>query len=433
MQVTKSAIKPLSSRAIDGMKPGSKIKSDTGENSGLRVKCGASGTITFFYRYSSPHTGKLVQLKIGNYPIIKLAEARIKLRELKVLRKAGRCPASELKAEKAERVEQDRRKAVELQALEFTVAEMIELYLRQHIEDRCVSGKKIPGVRAKKGQREVRRTLEGDAVRVLGDCSVNLVTRKDVALLIMSIVDRGASVQAGNVLRELIAAYEYSIGLERFDDDFANPALLAKASLRQAKIKLTSQRGRRVLTDAEIMALLKWLPGSVYTPTQKNILRFTLWTGCRTGEVCNAEWADIDLLKGTWHLRATKNEVQRYVQLPTQAVEFLKQLRLTTGDYPFPSQKTGKPIQQKSLTEQSWHLRQTNRMLDIEHWTPHDLRRTVRTGLARLRCPSEIAEAILGHSRKGIEGTYDLHGYESECREWLQKWADHLDGLIAAG
>nr|WP_330163176.1 hypothetical protein [Yersinia frederiksenii] len=66
----------------------------------------------------------------------------------------------------------------------------------------------------------------------------------------------------------------------------------------------------------------------------------------------------------------------------------------------------------------------------IPHWTPHDLRRTVRTGLARLGCPSEVAEAVLGHSRKGIEGTYDLYRYEAECKIWLQKWADYLDTLM---
>lgn len=62
-------------------------------------------------------------------------------------------------------------------------------------------------------------------------------------------------------------------------------------------------------------------------------------------------------------------------------------------------------------------------------WNPHDLRRTVRTSLSRLGCPTDIAEAILGHSKKGIEGTYNLHKYENECAEWLQKWADHLDSL----
>ena len=69
-------------------------------------------------------------------------------------------------------------------------------------------------------------------------------------------------------------------------------------------------------------------------------------------------------------------------------------------------------------------------MIDIADWTAHDLRRTVRTGLAKMGCPSEIAEAVLGHAPKGIVGTYNLHRYNSECREWLQKWANHLDKLI---
>lgn len=74
-------------------------------------------------------------------------------------------------------------------------------------------------------------------------------------------------------------------------------------------------------------------------------------------------------------------------------------------------------------------MRQKDTFIDLPKWTPHDLRRSVRTGLARMGCPSEVGEAILGHARAGIEGTYDLHSYEPECRLWLQKWCDHLDRL----
>lgn len=418
-----SEVKPISYKAIESLKPGSKPLADAGENRGLRVACGQGGTKTFFYRYKSPVSGKLAQIKLGNVPEMSLAEARVKLQELKTMRRQGRCPAAELKDEKLH----DKSK---ISSKKFTVQDLIELYLTQYIEDRIINSKRIAGARKKKGQDEVRRTLYGDVVRVLGKRPAVDVKRKDVVNLIMDIVDRGANVQAGNSLREFSAAYEYAIGLEKFDDDFANPAFLAKASLRQAKVRLTSQRGRRVLSEQELIKFLKWLPGCVFTPTQKNILRFTLWTGCRTGEIVEAEWKDIELEKGTWHLKATKTNVERYVQLPTQAIEFLKQLKMVTGKYPFPSQKTGKPIQQKSITEQAWHLRQTNRMVDIDHWTPHDLRRTVRTGLSRLGCPNEVAEAVLGHARSGIEGTYDLHGYEKECKEWLQKWADYLDVLL---
>lgn len=69
-------------------------------------------------------------------------------------------------------------------------------------------------------------------------------------------------------------------------------------------------------------------------------------------------------------------------------------------------------------------------MLDISHWTPHDLRRTVRTGLSRLQCPNEVAEAVLGHTRGGVEAIYNLYKYDAECRKWLQVWADYLDDLI---
>jgi integrase len=286
----------------------------------------------------------------------------VRLKALKEIRKENRCPSTEQKEEKlriAEKMQAD--------SDALTVTGLVELYLTQYIEDRVVNGKAITGARKKKGQSETRRTIYGDVVRVLGNKPAHKITRKDVVNLIMDIVGRGANVQAGNVLRELTAAYEYAIGLEKFDDEFANPALLAKSSLRQAKVKLTANRGKRVLSDQELTKLLQWLPGSVFTPTQKNILRFTLWTACRTGEVCTAEWNDIDLEAGTWHLRATKTDVERHVQLPVQAIAFLKQLRLTTGDYLFPSKKTGLPIQQKSITEQAWHLRVSGRMVDVDH------------------------------------------------------------------
>lgn len=111
-----------------------------------------------------------------------------------------------------------------------------------------------------KEQAEVRRTLYGDAVKSLGTRNAAEITRQDIINLINGIVARGATVQAGNVLRELSLSYEFAIGLGRFDDSFANPALLAKSSLRQTRIKLTNGRGTRVLSEGELAKFLKWLP-----------------------------------------------------------------------------------------------------------------------------------------------------------------------------
>lgn len=449
MENNKQAAKPLSARAVESMRPGDSDRADTGENTGLRVSCGSTGVRTFYYRYSSPEGGKLTQVKIGNYPEVSLAQARLELARLKAMRKSGICPRAEalrVQQREQQRLAEEQRQAVEAA---FTLKDLVDLYLTEVIEDRMVTDprtggrKRIPGARKAKGQDEVRRTLYGDAVRVLGERTAAEVSRQDVLSMIKGILDRGANVQAGVCLRELSAAFEYAIGIGRLREDFANPALLAKASLKVAKVRLTSVRGKRVLSDKELKLVLAWLPGSGFSPTQRNVMRFTLWTGCRTGEVCEAKWEDIDLERATWHMRDSKNGAERYVQLPRQAVEFLRQLKLNTMVYLFPSSRTGVPIQQKSLSEMKWHLKNPEMVKNrrvyrpeqlwlstIPDWSPHDLRRTVRTGLSRLGCRSEVAEAILGHSRRGIEGTYDLHTYEPECREWLQRWADHLDTLL---
>ncbi len=418
--------KPLSTKAIEAMKPGDKDKADTGENRGLRLACGTTGVKTFFYRYKSPLTDKILQVKIGHFPNISLAQARAELQALKQIRNEGRCPSSEQKAEK----QQKQQSALEKQQTVFTVRDLVELYLTQRIEDRKgKDGKIIQGARKVGGQYAARKTLYNDAVAKLGHRAAIDVTRKDVIDLIIGVIERGANVLAGSLLRELSAAYEFALGLGKIDENFANPALLAKSSLQQAKVKLTSNQGKRVLSDKELSQFLYWLPNSAYSKEIKDIMILTLLTGCRTGEICGLVSNDIDFNKGTIHLRGTKMGTERHVQLPLQAIQFLKALQSGTGNHLFICKATNRPVAQKSLTGYTWRLRKSGRMLDIPPWTPHDLRRTVRTGLARLGCPSEVAEAVLGHSRKGIEGTYDLYRYEAECKVWLQKWADYLDTL----
>ena len=164
--------KPLSSMALKAMKPGDKVLVDTGENRGLRLRCGNAGTKTFFYRYKSPLSQKLTQVTIGRFPGVSLADARLKLQELKTVKNSGRCPAAEAKAEKQLLKESPAE-------TQFTVKQLIELYLREYIEDRHVNEKIIPGARKRKGQKETRRTLYGDAVVVLGDRLAHEVTRKD--------------------------------------------------------------------------------------------------------------------------------------------------------------------------------------------------------------------------------------------------------------
>ncbi|WP_145564700.1 Arm DNA-binding domain-containing protein [Yersinia aldovae] len=110
------------------MKPGDKDNADTGENRGLRLTCDATGVKTFFYRYTSPLTHKLTQIKIGHFPNVTLAQARSKLQDLKQIKNEGHCPA--IKAEKQQKHQ------VELAAQQtaFTVRVLVELYLTRALK-----------------------------------------------------------------------------------------------------------------------------------------------------------------------------------------------------------------------------------------------------------------------------------------------------------
>ena len=201
----------LTARAIEKMKPETFLV-DIGENEGLRVNKGKTGLTSFSYRFRSPIDNSLKKVKIGTYPDMSLAEARVELQNMKIKRRAGIFPSQELKDQKEQKkIEQVKIYETNTQ---FTVKELIDLYLTNVIKDRYVLDSKtgnkklIPGARKRKGQDEARRTLYGDAVRVLGHITADQVTRKDVVNMISEIIERGANVQAGRVLAELTLAYD---------------------------------------------------------------------------------------------------------------------------------------------------------------------------------------------------------------------------------
>jgi hypothetical protein len=68
--------------------------------------------------------------------------------------------------------------------------------------------------------------------------------------------------------------------------------------------------------------------------------------------------------------------------------------------------------------------------VELKPWVNHDIRRSVRSNLSRLKVTEEAREAVLGHVPPGIKGNYDWHSYEPEIREALQLWAARLRSIV---
>ena len=69
----------------------------------------------------------------------------------------------------------------------------------------------------------------------------------------------------------------------------------------------------------------------------------------------------------------------------------------------------------------------------IAPWRLHDLRRTVATRMADLGILPHVVEAVLNHisgHKAGVAGIYNKALYSVEKRQALERWAEHLQGVL---
>ena len=126
------------------------------------------------------------------------------------------------------------------------------------------------------------------------------------------------------------------------------------------------------------------------------------------------------------------------VPLSAWAVREFQALRALAGDSPWvlPGQEPGKFIDPKLLTRGLAKCGVRFRRQGIAAFHLHDLRRTCRTGLAKLRIPPHIAERVLNHAQERIASTYDVYDYLDERRAaldaWRRSWRHWCRALVAS-
>ena len=83
-------------------------------------------------------------------------------------------------------------------------------------------------------------------------------------------------------------------------------------------------------------------------------------------------------------------------------------------------------------------IRRRGHLLDIPHWTPHDLRRTAATNITASvldgdgRSKRFIVARVLGHTDSEVTGVYDRYEYLDEKRTALQGWADLVQKITSS-
>ena len=135
-------------------------------------------------------------------------------------------------------------------------------------------------------------------------------------------------------------------------------------------------------------------------------------------------WAELDLAVPVWTVpeARTKNSRPHEVPLTAPVVGLLEKLPRRG---PFVFSLDG----ERPMAGMSDLKARIDRASGLEGWRFHDLRRTLRSGIAELGVIYEVAERVIGHTMPALDQTYNVHGYFLEKKGALERWANHVLGL----
>jgi integrase len=126
----------------------------------------------------------------------------------------------------------------------------------------------------------------------------------------------------------------------------------------------------------------------------------------------------------------TKNHKALELTLPSAALDILRSVPRRPGsDHVFGRRGTGFVGWSYPLSTLNLRIAEAEGR-SLAAWSPHDLRRTARTGMGRLGVQPHIAEMVIGHYPGGVQAVYDRYRYQREIAEALGRWSEYVVALV---
>lgn len=407
------------------------------EGDGFGIRVLPSGVKIWVFIYTIG--GKRRQMNLGDYPDISLADARDRLLDSRKALKNGRDPQEEGYEWhwNPEREKRETAKAAEAERKNPTVKKLSEEYMTRHAKVN----------KRESSWKEDERLLEKNVLPLWGDRKAKDIRKRDCVALLDTYMDRPALCH--NILKLTRKMFNFAVEKD----------ILEFSPFTGVKPPVQLNHRERVLSEEEVRAF--WtteLPKASISAEVKSILKLALLTGQRVGEICGISKREIDGQWWTIPAERTKNGVSHRVYLTKSALAELVE-RKGEGDFYFPSPKNGQP--DENNVPQYCHIDENavayairrnlknykprrpikgetvsmvkvaeDKKMALEHFTPHDLRRTCATFLAVLGFSDEIIDAVLNHKKAGVIKIYNRHKYDQEKQKALEAWEHKLISII---
>ena len=194
-----------------------------------------------------------------------------------------------------------------------------------------------------------------------------------------------------------------------------------KNPMRTLQLPYAKKRRKRILTDEELRKV--WQATGQMEGDFGEIVRLLILMGQRRGETAAlrdfyfSDNAQTVALPG----EITKNHRDHTFPAGPMAAAILSKRRRQErpSDLLFQAVGSDKPFSGWSKSKIA-----LDKLANIPHWTLHDLRRTFRTNLGRLKVRPDIGERMVNHvsARTEVEQIYDQHDYMEEMRFGMLAW-----------
>jgi integrase len=287
---------------------------------------------------------------------------------------------------------------------------------------------------------EVMSLLRRELVRPLGNVDLATLTRNDLVQHIAAVEASGRPGTAQDLRKNAAVFLGWCADTGRIT---ASPLAGWRRQRRTRAERL--QRPGRALADHEIPIL--WRAANAAGQPFGPYLQMLLLLGQRRTETALMRWEDVGpgevpparsrFGAREWRIPAeiTKSGRTHRVPLPPAAIELLRNMHghILLQDYGLVFQgRGGCPI--SGWSKRLPPIYELTAAAGMAPWTPHDLRRTMRTGLGNLGVDRDVSELLLNHAISDeLAAIYDRGDYWQKRVEAATRWAYHVMQLVEAG
>ena len=365
----------------------------------------STGRKTWVLRYQI--NGRRRKLTLGEFPEMGLRDASHKAYALRESLAEGIDPGGEVKER------------------EGTFGELCAVYL-QAVERG--SQKLADSTLAER--RRIYESADLDPIRRTPPADL---TAEDVARVLDRFEKRDSMVMLNRAQQAISAVFAWAVARRRYG--------LTSNPVRALPRRTKEYSKRRYLSESEIAVLWRDLepdgrPASISptTPLIRAVLRLTLLTGQRPGEVRRIERGHIT--GSTWTMpqgyrkgvggRASDEHKVHLNELALIELDDIK----ARGRFMFPAYTEQlKPISHQAISRP---VRRIWQRLGMQPWTPHDLRRTAMTHWTDLGLVRDwtVGEKMVGHQLPKIRQTYDRSEQWDERVEAFDAWGRKVAEMV---